>query len=896
MTLASDNRVTAEYTADGTQIQFTYDFPIFFSDESKGLQVRFVNSTGFDIIDTGDYIVVQNTENTGGYIQFSTAPISGKIVQIVGNTPIDQQLEIANQSRFDPESIETNFDKIVAILQEWFQRLSDEEKMRIANDLALKNRIDATDLNLATEIANRIQGDINLQNQITSNDSDIAQIKNIISEAINNGSSPNLAVFSVNSVSDLDDLKTWENRTVYVKDMGMYRYSISENKWFWDLITAKQVIAVENTNDLLNLDAWESRTVYVKGVGVYRYSISSNGWLREEVSGTANFKVLDDLRKYEPQYEFQVVNVQAHSENINYGMSLGGGDFIYLPALSADKFKDDNGTIVVTTNSKVWIRKDLFTSKDHSIHAEWFGCDGTFYTDDTAKITSAVNACLFWRNVGTLDGKYKIGGLNSGKTTLIMPKQWYIKSTVYINMTYITVDYNNGIGLISSNGTYDKHPLLTDYKMGLAFVGKVLDGLDFVPAYYSNQIAKNGSLIYGDTDSTGSIGRFPLNESKMIACSYYGVTETIRSAVGTIDNVSYSCFGVGYTNGDFGWGYTHNDCKFDQCYDPFILVGAKDNGEKITHANCMAFNCGTLGNINTWGGDFQWLGGSWDYPNIKGLSLGTGEGNIICKIGRIEYNPCAINCLIDGSNTTSSCVLSDAFLLFAAPETSTSANNSIFKSSYDNQFKFSDSRIIDHSASASLTQNQKIGNGFKVITDNIKSLTLFDYFLTKSCVNAVGVGSWTVVNASDYLTYAVDDSKQTLTIMSSATTAQEQVINVFVPLRNIKRFTDASGIVTATKPDVGLNVVFSMGYLDKAGALHTSYYLDDNSGQAFNFNNGVSFPYGVYGSTSIAKHFKHDQGVNYTEQGMILRFNMFNLIKGVGKVVIDASATGAVTL
>ena len=276
MTLASDDRVTSIYKADGVQLQFAYDFPTFYADEDKGIQVRLVTDTSFNVVDKGEYIVVPNTDNTGGYIQFTTAPLSGTQVQIVGKTTVNQQLEIANASRFDPESIETNFDKIVAILQEWLQRLSDEEKLRIANDLALTNRLDTTDKNLATEIANRVQGDINLQNQITSNDVDIAQIKNIISESINNGSSPNLAVFSVNSVSDLDSLKTWENRTVYVKDIGNYIFN--NNTWnktkvqtditdlpTQELFNKKSVTTVESVADLDNLGIWNGRTVYVKG-------------------------------------------------------------------------------------------------------------------------------------------------------------------------------------------------------------------------------------------------------------------------------------------------------------------------------------------------------------------------------------------------------------------------------------------------------------------------------------------------------------------------------------------------------------------------------------------------------------------------------------------------------
>jgi hypothetical protein len=361
MTLASDNRVTAEYTADGTQVQFTYDFPIFFSDESRGIQVRFVDGTSFEIVDTGEYIVVQNTENTGGYIQFSTAPTSGKIVQIVGKTPVDQQLEIANQSRFDPESIETNFDKIVAILQEWLQQLSDEEKLRIANDLALTNRIDATDKNLASEISNRILADQNLQNQITSNTLSINELNNIISESINNGTSPNLAVFAVSKEDDLNKLKTWDGRTVYVKNIGHYIYDSSSEKWI-----------INYTSPSTILDSSGDTQAYINSLNV------------PTVSSIAS------LRNYNARSNSTLVRTTAYYDNATGSAGLINGGSIYYYDATDSTTSDDGIFTIVSSGGTRW----KLLLPDHKLNAFQVGLklQGDDETTAFNNVMSVINA------------------------------------------------------------------------------------------------------------------------------------------------------------------------------------------------------------------------------------------------------------------------------------------------------------------------------------------------------------------------------------------------------------------------------------------------------------------------------------------------------------------------
>ena len=138
MTIQNDDRKTTPVVTDGETGIFYYDFPIFFGEDGqKGLEVRYENELNYDVVLPTEYIVLPNTENTGGYVQFAQVPVAGKNLIIVGKTQVDQQLNLTNHGKFQAEAIETNFDKIVAIMQEWSFRLSEEERQRIANDSAI---------------------------------------------------------------------------------------------------------------------------------------------------------------------------------------------------------------------------------------------------------------------------------------------------------------------------------------------------------------------------------------------------------------------------------------------------------------------------------------------------------------------------------------------------------------------------------------------------------------------------------------------------------------------------------------------------------------------------------------------------------------------------------------
>ncbi len=143
MTIQTDSRITSEMLTDGLNSTFPYDFPIFKGDNGqKGVEVRFMNDLGYDIVDPSLFLVIDDSDNTSGMVQFYVPPVAGKRLLIAGKTPIDQQLDITNASRFNGKSIETNFDKIVSMIQEFISSLDEEIRQRINNNEELRNKLD----------------------------------------------------------------------------------------------------------------------------------------------------------------------------------------------------------------------------------------------------------------------------------------------------------------------------------------------------------------------------------------------------------------------------------------------------------------------------------------------------------------------------------------------------------------------------------------------------------------------------------------------------------------------------------------------------------------------------------------------------------------------------------
>src|SRR5690606_26540597 len=137
------------YDTSGTQKDFSFGFRVFFDPDNGGygLEVRRQTADGYEVIPKSDYLVLPVEDNSAGVVRFSVAPSAGQQIYIAGKTPTIQQLVLTNFGRYSAESIETQFDFITAIIQEWLSALGEETRQRIAADDILTqyvvNRIDA---------------------------------------------------------------------------------------------------------------------------------------------------------------------------------------------------------------------------------------------------------------------------------------------------------------------------------------------------------------------------------------------------------------------------------------------------------------------------------------------------------------------------------------------------------------------------------------------------------------------------------------------------------------------------------------------------------------------------------------------------------------------------------
>ncbi|QCP22439.1 hypothetical protein [Acinetobacter baumannii] len=303
-----------EYTANGTTTVFPLPFQC---DKAEYLIVNL----------DGNEAPVGSWGFVNGSVTFNTAPANGVVVNIERNTPFQRTTDYQSYNNsFRPAPVNKDFDLIWWKLQELGYRdqviwlaLVKEIADRIAGDEALQNQINTIDEWLG-----------NLQENVDQNTNDIEQLVNDLSkeiadriandealkemflammdEAINEGTINALAITHVESIEDLENItNVWDARTIYVKNLGNYRYDASTSSWLavyqdannvrdgdelQSAINKNTVRFVESLNDLIALPVWEDRVVYVEGSGYYKYT----GGLWKNISvGFGGTVYLDDI-------------------------------------------------------------------------------------------------------------------------------------------------------------------------------------------------------------------------------------------------------------------------------------------------------------------------------------------------------------------------------------------------------------------------------------------------------------------------------------------------------------------------------------------------------------------------------------------------------------------------
>ena len=108
MAVLSGKTSAGPYIGDGEQRVFPFDFPIL---DPKHVAV-YVDGNRVE----GDISV--SGGNTGGRVEFLTAPVKGARVAILRDMPLTQEMDLQNNTAFLPEVLEAAFDRQIMIAQQ----------------------------------------------------------------------------------------------------------------------------------------------------------------------------------------------------------------------------------------------------------------------------------------------------------------------------------------------------------------------------------------------------------------------------------------------------------------------------------------------------------------------------------------------------------------------------------------------------------------------------------------------------------------------------------------------------------------------------------------------------------------------------------------------------------
>ncbi|MFP0401320.1 glycosyl hydrolase family 28-related protein [Acinetobacter nosocomialis] len=341
-----------EYTANGT----TTVFPLTFDCDKA--EYLIVTLDGNDAA-VGSWSFINNSVN------FNSAPSQGTIVGIERNTPLERttNYQLYNNS-LHPKPINKDFDLIWWKLQELGYR---DQVIWLAFIKEIADRI-AGDDNLQSQINTIDEWLANLQQNVNENTSDIAQLVNdlskeiadrikgdqilkdmflsMIDEAINEGTINALAVTHLDSLEALEGVtNVWDGRTIYIKDLGNYRYDASTTTW------VKAYQDADNVKD----GAENQKEINDKNIRV--------------------LESLSDLLDYTPRKNGQTVFVKSYHK----GLNKGGGIFIY----DSSQRKENDGGICFNG----WVRH----FDGNTILVDWFGADPTGTLDSTSAIQKTIN-------------------------------------------------------------------------------------------------------------------------------------------------------------------------------------------------------------------------------------------------------------------------------------------------------------------------------------------------------------------------------------------------------------------------------------------------------------------------------------------------------------------------
>lgn len=230
-----------EYIANGV----TKSFPLEFDCENQDHLIVTVNDIEPE---NGQWSFIN------GAVVFLIAPANEAKIVIQRNTPLERNTNYqTTNNSFRPQPVNKDFDRIWWKLQE----------------LGVTNWLTDTDIKNLSAYVNSLNDET--RDEFYNNLGNLEKnTKAMLDEAIKNGAVSALAITTVDTVEELEDLNAWEGRTVSVTSIGNYKYNSSTLTWERDFITDRQVVNINNISELNNLDAWPGRAVIVVN-DTYKY-------------------------------------------------------------------------------------------------------------------------------------------------------------------------------------------------------------------------------------------------------------------------------------------------------------------------------------------------------------------------------------------------------------------------------------------------------------------------------------------------------------------------------------------------------------------------------------------------------------------------------------------------
>jgi len=99
------------YVGDGETTEFSFSFPFF---QESDVKVSIDNT----VLDTTQYAVNPNDDFGGGIVVFASAPENNKNIDIFRQVDLSRVIDYQTTAKIDPEDLNTDFNFLLAALQD----------------------------------------------------------------------------------------------------------------------------------------------------------------------------------------------------------------------------------------------------------------------------------------------------------------------------------------------------------------------------------------------------------------------------------------------------------------------------------------------------------------------------------------------------------------------------------------------------------------------------------------------------------------------------------------------------------------------------------------------------------------------------------------------------------